>query len=344
VILSLLLSSTLTFTATATGVEKGTPVEFLFVGKNSDRDYESMFLLDESVDAVCRRIESSVPRGTPVDAKSCRLWPTGCKIRLDPPLDRFITNSLPKGVTLSEPIYTGGSRGTNGTLEAATVMPAAFFSTYSLAQSPIVYNDPVGQGDAYGRFNAAVKLEKGARVTFTLSVDEKSLPVRLDLTAEKGRLPQLLKRLQTSSAAGEIDACVSFSGDLTVEEATAVARAISVVDSCRVKINGARGLFYRAFLPLEKWRDRQERLQQPFELTMQDDGTDELVFIEEDWSVEGNDPKLTPRPITVAQVKDFPKTKTCFIYASRTQTVSRIVSAMDRMPSGQIDNWYVFSR
>ena len=45
-----LIAAALTFTATATGVEKGTAVEFFFAGKNTDRDYETMFLLDESID------------------------------------------------------------------------------------------------------------------------------------------------------------------------------------------------------------------------------------------------------------------------------------------------------
>ena len=45
-----ILAASMTFTATATGVEKGTPVEFVFAGGNTDRDYETMFLIDGSVD------------------------------------------------------------------------------------------------------------------------------------------------------------------------------------------------------------------------------------------------------------------------------------------------------
>ena len=54
--LSAILAASLTFTATATGVEKGTPVEFVFAGRNTDRDYESMFLLDSTVDDFCRNL------------------------------------------------------------------------------------------------------------------------------------------------------------------------------------------------------------------------------------------------------------------------------------------------
>jgi len=344
VILSVLLSATFTFTATATGVEKGTPIEFFIAGPNTDRAYESMFMLDESVSDFCKRIEAAVPRGTPIDAGSSRLWPTGCRVQFEPSFDRFVTETLPEGEKASAPVFTGGTRLTNDTLEADTIMPAAVFSTYSLPQAPIVYGEPVDQGTAYGRYVAAQKLEKGKRFSFKMIVDETSAPRKIAVTAEKGTLQQVLQQLKDASADGEVDAVVSFAESMTVEESESFARALSVIDSSRVKLNGARGLFYRAFLPLEKWRDRRERLQQPFELTLRDDGSDELLFIEEDWTVEGNDPKLTPRTISYGQVTEHPQTTTCFVFAAKTQTVERISSAMRKFPSGQIVNWYVFQR
>jgi len=170
------------------------------------------------------------------------------------------------------------------------------------------------------------------------------MPKRVDRIAEKGNLKQLLEDLRSAASSGDIDATISLSDSLTVEEASAVARALAVIDSSRVKINGAHGLFYRAFLPLEKWRDRQERLVQPFELTLKDDGTDELLFIEEDWTVEGDDPRLTPRPISYEQALCYPKTDTCLIYASRTQSVMRLTKAMEKFGNKKIVNWYVFER
>jgi len=342
-ILSVLLSATFTFNVTATGVEKGTAVEFIFAGPKTDRAYESMFVLDESVDSFCARLESSVPKGMPVDASTCRLWPTGCRIRFDPPLENFISIDLPEGSQRPVPIYTGGSRRKDGSPEAADTMPSAVFAAYSLAQSPIVYTEPFEQGAVYGRFTAVSTIEKGKRFTFSVVIDEMSLPRRLELTAEKGNLRELLQRLRTESNEGEIDVTISFSDALTLEEAVSVSQALSVVDSTRVKINGVKNIFYRAFLPLEKWRDRQERLHQPFELTLHDNGTDELLFIDEDWTVEGNDPKLTPRSITYDQATRHPNTDTCFVYASPTQTVSRIVHAMRQLSSSRVTNWYVFS-
>lgn len=343
-IFSLLLSVTVTFTATATGVEKGAMVEFILAGPNSDRAYESMFILDEPVDAFCKRIEAVVPKGTAVDPVHCRLWPTGCRVRFEPSFDVFVTETLPEGEKASFPVFTGGSRLTNDTLEAASIMPAAVFSTYSLPQSPIVFNNPVGQGAAYGRYTAAVQLEKGKHYTFKMIVDEGSLPQKLVLTAEKGNLQQILQRLRAASVSGEVDVQVSFSDSLTVEEAIVFAQALALVDSTRVKLNGSQGLFYQAFLPLEKWRDRQERLQQPFELAVHDDGTDQLVFIEEDWHVEGIDPKLTPRQITFEQAEDYSTVSTCFIYASKKLPLSRLTAAMKKLDSSKISNWYVFAK
>ena len=100
-----ILAATLTFTATATGVEKGTAVEFAFAGRNTDRDYETMFLIDDSVDAFCQKLEQAgFPRGKPTDTAACDLWPVGCPIAFDPPLTNFISVTLPQGFAAAHPI------------------------------------------------------------------------------------------------------------------------------------------------------------------------------------------------------------------------------------------------
>ena len=339
-----LLAATLTFTATATGVEKGTTIEFVFAGKNSDRDYESMFLLDEPIDSFCRRLEEAgIPRGRPVDQSSCRLWPVGCALTFSPSVSTFVNGSLPDGYS-PVPVYTGGTRCSDGTCEASDEMPAALFSTYTLAQAPIVFNCILEQGVVYGRLTAAQTLEKGRRFTFTMTGDPQTLPKHLDLTVQKGNGAEILKRLRDESAAGEIDACIGFDENLSVREATAVAQALATIDSTRVKINGARNVFYRAFLPLVKWLDRKERLQQPFELTLLPGGSQKLVFIDEDWSVEGDDPKLSLREIPLNEARRHTKTDTCFIFADSQEKVSRIVQAMSSLKDTQVKNWYVFER
>ena len=222
-------------------------------------------------------------------------------------------------------------------------MPASVFSTYSLAQSPIVPNGVVDQGAVYGSLTANKVLKKGERISFTVSWDATSMPRAVHLTVAPGNAVEVFKRLRTESKKGEIDALIGFSDDLTVAEAKAAANALAKIDSsARVKINGCTNIFYRSFLPLVKWLDRQERLVQPFELTLGD--SDQLVFIEEDWSGEGTDPKLTPKNIPFSEAVKHPRTDTCFIFTTAETRLSRIRAAMSKLGDAKVRNWYVFTR
>ena len=337
-----ILAATLTFTATATGVEKGSPVEFAFAGRNTDRDYETMFLIDDSVDGFCQKLErAGFPRGKPTDGRTCRLWPVGCPVSFDPPLTNFIAVSMPEGLPAARPIYTGGTRLENDRCDAGTNMPAAVFSLYSLAQSPVAFDGVYDQGTVYGAFTARKALKKGERVSFTVKLENATPPKPLHMTVRPGNSTEVLNRLRVESERGAVDALIGFSDDLTVAEAAAMANALSVVDSVRTKINGCSNIFYRAFLPLVKWRDRRERLVQPFELTLGD--PDRLVYIDEDWTVEGSDPKLTPREISFADAAKHPKTDTCFIFAPAHATVARITASMAKLKGSRVKNWYVFT-
>ena len=340
--LASILAAAFTFTATATGVDKGTSIEFMFAARGTDRDYESMFVIDEPVSEFCRRLESAgLPRGRPVDQDKCRLWPSGCSITFQPALSTFV-----KGTPLVDApfVYTGGTRDAKGRCEADDEMPMALVANYTLPQAPFVHDGIFEQGAAYGRFTAVETLKKGQKVEFTISWDEKTLPKQMDLVAKSGHLPELIKALRQAADAGEIDVCVAFDGDLSVSEATAVANALSSIDSSRVKINGCSNIFYRAFQPLVKWLDRKERLQQPFELSLYPDGSEKLLFIDEDWSVPGDDPKLTPQEITVQQAVSKVKTDTCFIFVDPSEKVSRVLTAMKRLNGTKVKNWYVFAR
>ena len=339
---SAILAASLSFTATATGVEKGTPVEFVFAGRNTDRDYESMFLIEDSVDGFCAKLEKAgLPRGRPTDSTACRLWPAGCRLKFEPSISAFIDGKMPEGLAVSDPIYTGGARLIGGACDAGTNMPASVFSIYSLSQSPIVYNGIYDQGAVYGSFTAGKTLKKGERVSFTVSWDAETSPRSIHLTIRPGNSAEVLRRLKDESAKGELDVLIGFDETLSVAEATSAANALAMIDSRRVKINGFTNIFYRAFLPLVKWLDRKERLTQPFELTLGD--PDRLVFVEEDWTVEGDDPKLTPREIPFETAKAHPRTDTCFIFAEPTMPLSRVLRAKEKLRESNIKNWYVFT-
>ena len=339
--IGLLLAASLTFTATATGVEKGAPVEFLFVGPGSDRDYEALFILDESVGSFCRRLEQAgLPRGAAVDSANCRLWPVGCPVSLKPAVTNFVAGTLPDGLEPSAPVYTGGTRLKDGTVSAETNSPFAAFSLYALAQSPIAYENIYPQGEIYGAFTARSTIPKGERVSFRIDWDAATMPRHLHLTAHPGKGRELLRTLQAESEKGVLDVLVGFDDSMTVREAKSVAQALATVDSPRVKLNGVTNVFFRSFLPLVKWTDRQERTTQPFELTVGE--PDKLVFIEEDWNVEGIDPKLTPREISFAEAVQHPKTDACFVYMSGETTIGRLVKSMAKLEKANVRTWYYF--
>ena len=341
--LSLLLATSISFTAVATGVEKGTPVEFAFVGADSDRDYESLFLIEESVDDFCHRLEKAgLPRRKPEDGASCVLWPVGCTLTLSPSLDEFLDTRYPETVEASPIVYTGGKRLASGLCDAGTNMPLAVFALYSLPQSPLVFAAHYSQSTVYGCHVAKSTLKKGTRHTFTLSWDEKSMPAKRTFTLTPDGGVALLADLKKASEAREIVAQVNFAPTVTVAEAGQVAKALALVDSRRVKINGRNEgqLFFKAFLPDERWRKRENRLLQPFELTLGETNT--LVFIEADWTVEGLDPKLTPTTISISEAKKHRDTDTCFIYAKPATPLSALYKAMDELKDSPIRTWYVF--
>lgn len=341
------LAAAFTFTATATGVEKGTALEFVFAGKNSDRDYESMFLLETPLAEFCSALEKAgLKPGSTVNPATCRLWPVGCPITFKPALSEFVATKMPEGLQLGSVIYSGGTRGTNGVPIAATEMPASVLSLYTLDQSLFLFNGSYDQGAVYGCHTAAKTLKKGDKVTFTITWNDAERPQTIKLIAKPGNGSEILKTLKSAAEKKETDAEIAFDGRLTVAEATQFSQALAIIDSVRVKINGrANGsLFYRAFLPLVKWLDRKERMVQPFELTLGNPNS--LVFIEEDWSVSGDDPKLTPRSIAFADAGNakYAKTDTCFIFAKADTKLSEIYKAMDQIKSKAIRNWYVFVR
>lgn len=340
-----LFAASFTFTAAATGVGKGTPLEFVFVGPGSDRDYEAMFVIEESIDSFCRRIEAAgLPLGTPTDAAKCRLWPVGCELSFSPAIEDYVKTTLPDGVKPAPPVYTGGTRDGKGVPAATDEMPASLFSLYTLAQSPVVFDGIYDQGRVYGAHLAAVELKKGTRVAFTVSWDPKALPRHVDIEVSATNAVETLAALRRESAAGEIDVTVRFSPSLSVAEAASASSALAHLDSPRIKLNGVAdgNLFYRAFLPDTDWTNRTTRLVQPFELTL-GESSEKLVFIDEDWTVEGDDPKLTLRTIPFGDASKHPKTDTCFVFASATTKLSRVFAAKDKLKGSNIRTWYVFT-
>ena len=343
-ILPSLAAAVFSFYATATGIAKGTPVEFFFAGEGSDRDYETMFLLEGSADDFCKGIEAAgVPRGEAQNPKECLLWPVGCPVTIEPSIDDFILRECaPGSPTNLQVIYTGGTRGRSGRALAADEMPLSVFSLYTLDQSPLLFDGIVEQGNAYGHNLARVTLKKGDRVKFTIRWDGETRPSRMSVRFAPGNLASVLKSIKERSSEGSLVLSVAFAPELSIREAEAVANALSLIDSPKIKINGREknGFFFRAFLPSIKWLDRKERLVQPFELHLSS-GNPCLLFIEEDWTVEGMDPRLTEREISFANAAKYPKTDTCLIYAKKDSTLGEVVKFLPKLPE-TVHTHYVY--
>jgi len=334
--LGLLLAASFTFTATATGVEKGAPVEFYWVDKNSDRDYESLFILDRTQKEFRRDLEKAgLKPGKAVDNPKYILWPVGCPVKITPALEEFVNVKLPDGYQPSSPIFTGGTDGTSG------------FALYSLSESAIVFNGVYPQGDVYNAYTVKKPLKKGEKVQFTISWDESQRPKSVTYDINLTNLTLVISLLRRDSEYGELDVTINLSRDLTVRQAQAIANALQVIDTVRIKMNGVRdgGIFFKAFLPQISWLTRKDRLVQPFEYTLGDSpDQDRLVFIEEDWTVEGDDPKLTPKTISFADAMKKDKTNTCFIFVDLDTKLSRIEDAMSKLKGSYVTYWYIYER
>lgn len=332
-------SHSVTFTARATGVGEGTILEFAFVGPDSDRAYEAMFVTDARISELARAFdEAGIPCGRPVSQSDCRFWPAGKTVTIDPSIWNFISNSQERA---SVPIcFTGGVRDGSGLPIADTNMPSTVFSLYSIDQSLMLMDDFIDQSASYGNFTCKRGFTQGERLSFKISWDGASGTVAKRVVLSPGKIRPALESLRNANR--NLDVEVDFSPELAVAEAKAAATALSVIDSRAIRINGHSPgqIFYRGFLPEEEWRIREKRITQPLEVRI---GTTNVVctIIDEDWSVEGDDPKLTPHDMTIESLKGTFKGDTCLFFAAANEKLSRIYNLMKLLPS-TIQNWYVY--
>lgn len=339
------------FAAVSTDCGMDVQLEFLLVGPDSDRDYESMFVTEAPVAEIAAAFaKAGIPVGRPYDMPGCRLWPVGVSLKMEPALLSLVREM--RGDTTPPVIYTGGSRGPDGIPEAGTNMPAAVFAMYNCGQSLILLDDSLEQSPTYGRFQPAVKIPKGEKRTFTFTWSGTNDFAAVDMKLAPGKLAEAVALLKEKSKDVEIDVLSDFSPELTLAEAGEMATALSMVDSARVKINGVKKgqFFYRAFLPLEKWRDRSERLAQPPEVHFLPDGSFIVNEILEDWSDEESlDPKLTVKEhrfATAGEAAAFAssivgKTFTMLLFAPSATRLERLFDFREKV-KGDVLNWYVF--
>lgn len=297
------------FTAKATGIDTAVPVEFVIAGPGSDRDYESLFITDDSLkDIVEAMSKAGIPTGKTYDVDKCNLWPIGPVVEFEPRIDSLVRIKEDVVYRLYDTVYTGG----NGNYD----MPLAVLSTYTFSQSLFSFDDSLDQSVGYGRFIATRQWQKGDKITFKV----------------------------TWKGGATVDTTPDFPADKTLAEAVKYAQAVQLLDTRTSKVNGFKEgqFFYQAFLPKEQWKDRKERLVQPIEIRLTSTNVVTTV-IDEDWSVDGPDPKLT------ARIVDFDKafaekkkvTNVVFFFAPADTKLERLYELKKRIPASY-RNFYVY--
>lgn len=338
-------TNAVTFTASATGIGKGDPTEFLWITSASEHGYEALFVLDDPAEellAAFRR--AGFKNGMPQDARTGNLYHVGDYVTISPSLLDFVQVKKETIPALPPLVYTGGRKDEKGVSEVLLYAPNALLAFFDCPQAPFLFDGLFRQGEVYGAFTSKLALKKGEKRSFTVSLTGQHMR-HLDCEIRPGNIKEVICGLRSAATNSTLDVLVSFAPELTVLEATLAAQALALVDSTAVKINGtaAGNLYFRAFLPLVKWLDRKERLLQPFELTLGENETDDkLVVVDEDWSGSGADPTLHPHEIPFAEAGKYPQIKTCFIYATKTTPLKRVFGAMKRL-NRPIINYYVFA-
>ena len=282
-------------------------------------------------------------------------------------------------------VFTGGRWEGNDTRSVCltdTNMPTSVIALYN--EPGTIFDVPfqVGQSEVYGRLTLAEALpygtlleivlrplptKDGAAGVLSLTVNGEMAGPEVVLTC-KGRDGAVLNRTGLADAltwlrrkteeGREPFVTLDLDDAMPLKRAVDVARVFAMLDGKGIKLDGKteRGLFPRAFLPQEKWRERKDRNPQPFELhvTLDPDGgiKKKLVFIEEDWKVEGLDPKLSPREFAFEKWDELSKlieqaagsenrVTLLFVYAPLEQPLSLFMPGV-RAVAGRLPLVYVF--
>ena len=381
--------------AEAVGHRAGITAEFLLVGPLSDRAYEAVAVTVAMPGDIVRAVEAlGLKRGGGVGSCPFRFWPCGERVTAtvrclgvkgasEKPLQTLIRDNEPAAPMLGDGglVFTGGSWEGNACY-TDTNMPSSVMSLYNAESSVFDVPFQVGQSEVYGRLSLAEQLPYGALLEIVvrplLPVDGRPRVFPLTATAamegdqvvltctgqdgtvlKRANLADALNWLRDQVASGrEPFVTVDMDDAMPLRRAADVAQVFGMLDGKGIKLDGkrAQGLFLRAFLPAEKWRERKDRNPQPFELHITRDTNGalnkKLVFIEEDWTVEGLDPKLTPRDYPFEAWSEFlplitktggsdSKVNLLFVYAPADLPLSTFMPGL-RAVSQRLPLVYVF--
>lgn len=249
---------------------------------------------------------------------------------------------------LSDRLIYAGSCWQDGICLADATSPGALISTYNEPTAVLEFPDRMPQAEVYGSLVVSTNggFDRGALLVIALTPDmlpngvarvaKVSLQVRRRVQADRDGVAGVecvtcspdpaigaatndfqgaLERLAALAKAGR-DPFVTVSLDdaLTVGTARDLARVLAMVEGVaglRVDSPPAGQLYFKAFLPDERWRARAERPSQPWELhasrNPQGAWNCTLVQILESWSREGQlAPDLQATPFSLGRQEDLP--------------------------------------
>jgi hypothetical protein len=373
--------------AEAVGHNLDTTIEFLIAAPQSNRAYESAMMSVAKPSDIVRALEwIGLPRGTVINGRQFCFWPKGERVsgtirRLsDKPLSARPLQSVIKDVSKEGPLYgeaglvfTGGTWKEN-TCSVDTEQPCSVIALYNEEETLLDLPFLASKGVAYGRSVLAEKMNYGEVLEVVimpmLLPDGALRTTHLFLTAhpseikettlvcadnkgkviKKGTLTEVVTWLKALSDRGEdLFVTLTMSEEMTLAQAADLASLFALLDGKGIKLYGKEkaGIFPRAFLPQEAWRKREGRTPQPFEVYLLGD-TNRLTYIEEDWSGEGLDPKLSPKDYPFSEVSELPglvkrvgdkdskKVELLFVFASRNTPLKKVMPAVralsDRLP------------
>ena len=376
----------------AVGHNEDSPMEFLIVGPRSDRAYEAVTVSVAKPSDIVRAMESiGIPRGDGVNGRLFRFWPYGEKIEgTIRKATEKIESARPLQSMIKDPkseaplfgagglVFTGGSW-QEGVCDADTQQPSSVIALYN--EPDTLFDVPfiASKGAAYGRSVLAAKMDYGEvmevvlklmplpgggvramtlYVTAEPSANQETMFICADQKGEvlkKGALKDVLTWMKTLSDRGhDLFVTLTMSDDLTLTQAVAVSYVFMLLDGKGLKLYGKtkEGIYPRAFLPQGEWRKRDGRTPQPFEVHLAGDAK-KLTYIEEDWSGEGLDPKLTAKDYPFTDVSELPalvkrvgdksskKVEMLFIFASGNEPLKKIMPAV-RVLSERLPLVYIF--
>lgn len=341
---------TIEILAETTGISAGIETEFLLIGAKSDRAYEAVFVSKNDGDAVLQAAEFiGVAKGRPVNPRTLVFHPRGERFTVEVrqlkdesagPVGRWIQDTrdpecLARGFT-----FTGGEDW------KGTTIPAAIVSLYNEPCSMFDLPFQAAKGVVYGRFRAARKAGMHEKVALVLKFlpTADGGPRSVDKVIAFGpdaKVADVVRDLRAASEAGH-DLFVTVKADdaATMENLRALAKVLTMLDAADGTVRLDRpgeGEFYpNAFLPEEGWRVRTARPFQPWELHL--GPTNRFVFVGEDWTGPGLEPKLLPREFVLNGTEDL---------AAAVRAVDDAEKPMDTLlifcssgtPAGEIRKW-----